>query len=159
DVAGKIELTHPDKQPYGADGKAEWPFRFIAPLTPGPATLFIAAQSVNGNGNNNRDHDAALVQNLTVVAAHQAPTVMTPPALTPPGAVAGTQVTLTVLGADDEGEANLTYTWSTTGTPPAPVTFTPAARNGSNAAKSITATFSKAGTYAFSVRLKDGPGL
>ena len=49
-----------------------------------------------------------------------------------------------MLGADDAGEAALTYTWSTTGTPPAPVTFSV---NGNNAAKNTTATFTKAGSY------------
>jgi hypothetical protein len=41
---------------------------------------------------------------------------------------------------DDGGEANLRYTWTSGG--PAPVTFS---ANGSNAAKNVTATFSKAG--------------
>jgi hypothetical protein len=40
-----------------------------------------------------------------------------------------------VLGADDAGEANLTHTWATTGTPPAEVTFS---ANGTNAAKATT---------------------
>ena len=39
---------------------------------------------------------------------------------------------LSVLGADDGGEPNLTYTWATTGTPPAAVTFS---ANGTNASK------------------------
>ena len=34
-----------------------------------------------------------------------------------------TTCNLSVLGADDAGESNLTYTWSTTGTPPAAVSF------------------------------------
>ncbi len=58
-----------------------------------------------------------------------------------------------MLGADDGGEANLTYTWATTGTPPAAVTFS---ANGTNAAKNTTATFTKAGTYTFQVT--SGPG-
>ena len=49
------------------------------------------------------------------------------------------------LGAESAGESNLTYTWTTTGTPPAPVVFS---SNGNNAAKSTTATFTKAGTTA-----------
>ena len=48
-----------------------------------------------------------------------------------------------MLGADDSGEPNLTYTWATTGTPPAAVTF---CANGTNAAKTSTATFTKAGS-------------
>ena len=41
------------------------------------------------------------------------------------------------------------------GTPPAPVTFSP---NGSNAASSTTATFSKAGSYTFKVTITDPGG-
>jgi hypothetical protein len=61
-----------------------------------------------------------------------------------------------VRGADDGGEANLTYTWATTGTPPAAVTFS---ANGTNAAKSSTATFTKAGSYALQVTVKDQGNL
>src|SRR5262249_7308718 len=63
---------------------------------------------------------------------------------------------LSVLGADDGGEANLTYTWATTGTPPAAVSFS---GNGTNAAKNTTATFTKAGSYTFQVTIKDADGL
>ena len=49
----------------------------------------------------------------------------------------------------------LTYTWTTTGTPPAPVTFS---ANGTNAAQSVTATFSKAGSYTFQVTVTDPGG-
>ena len=53
------------------------------------------------------------------------------------------------------GESALTYTWATTGTPPAAVDFS---ANGSNAAKSTIATFSKAGTYNFQVTISDPLG-
>jgi hypothetical protein len=49
-----------------------------------------------------------------------------------PNPVTGTTTSLSVLGADDGGEGNLTYTWSTTGTPPAPVSFSV---NGTNGAR------------------------
>ena len=61
-----------------------------------------------------------------------------------------------MLGADDGGEANLTYTWATTGTPPAAVTFS---ANGTNAAKNVVATFAKAGTYSFRVTITDQGNL
>ena len=51
--------------------------------------------------------------------------------------IASALLHLTVLGADDGGEANLTYTWSPTG--PAPLTFS---ANGTNASKNTTAIFS-----------------
>src|SRR5207244_2481729 len=52
--------------------------------------------------------------------------------------------------------ANLTYTWATTGNPPAAVTFS---ANGTNASKNIVATFAKAGSYAFQVTIKDQGNL
>ena len=55
------------------------------------------------------------------------------------GTVTSTSAVLSVLGADATGgESILTYTWSTTGTPPGPVMFS---ANGTNAAKTTTATF------------------
>jgi hypothetical protein len=69
-----------------------------------------------------------------------------------PNPVNETVTNLSVLGADDGGEANLIYTWSTTGTPPGPVTFS---ANGTNAAKNTSATFTKAGSYGFQVTLSD----
>lgn len=83
-----------------------------------------------------------------------APTVAVPAAATP-STVAGTTTNLTVLGADQAGESNLNYTWSTTGTPPGPVSFS---ANGTNAAKSTIATFSKAGTYTLRVTITNTLG-
>jgi hypothetical protein len=71
-----------------------------------------------------------------------------------------TTVTLNAVGADDTGEANLRYTWSLTGTPPAGVTYTvTGSTNGTNAAKTVLVTFSKAGTYNFVVTITDPGGL
>jgi len=50
----------------------------------------------------------------------------------------------------------LTYTWATTGTPPAAVTYSV---NGTNAAKNTVATFTKIGTYSFRVTISDPAGL
>ncbi|MBE2250149.1 MAG: PKD domain-containing protein [Myxococcus sp.] len=66
----------------------------------------------------------------------------------------GTTVQLSVLGADDGGEANLTYTWSATGS--WPTTFS---ANGTNGARSTTVTFTGAGTYTFEVTVTDAGGL
>ena len=68
----------------------------------------------------------------------------------------GTTTALSVLGADSGGEASLIYTWATTGTPPAVVTFSD---NDDNTAKNTTATFSKAGSYTFQVTITDDGGL
>jgi hypothetical protein len=91
----------------------------------------------------------------TVTVPNNAPTIATAAKATPNPVTAST-TTLSVLGADDNGEANLTYTWATTGTPPAAVTFS---ANGTNAAKSSTATFTKAGSYNFQVTVKDQGNL
>ncbi|HXU80852.1 MAG TPA: PQQ-dependent sugar dehydrogenase [Polyangia bacterium] len=86
---------------------------------------------------------------------NQAPTVATA-ASANPNPVTGTTSALGVLGADDGGEGNLTYTWATTGTPPAPVSFSV---NGTNAAKNTTATFSAAGSYSLRATIADQGGL
>ncbi len=83
------------------------------------------------------------------------PTIVAAASATP-NPVVGTTATLSVLGADDKGEANLMYTWTTSGTPPAAVTF---GINGTNAAKTTTATFAGAGTYSFQVTVRDQDGL
>jgi fibronectin type 3 domain-containing protein len=62
---------------------------------------------------------------------------------------------LSVLGASQYGANMLTYTWSTTGTPPAPVTFS---SNGINSASNVTATFTRAGSYSFQVTITDPAG-
>src|SRR6185369_12364 len=87
--------------------------------------------------------------------ASMPPTVATGAAATP-NPVTATTTALSVLGADDAGEAALTYTWATTGTPPAAVTFS---ANGTNAAKNVTATFTKAGSYTLQATIRDAGGL
>jgi hypothetical protein len=88
-------------------------------------------------------------------AGNGPPSVATPAAASP-STIAGNTSALSVLGADDGGEAALTYSWTTVGTPPAPVAFAP---NGTNAAKNSTATFGKAGPYTLRVEVRDAGGL
>ena len=95
------------------------------------------------------------VWRMPINTSNQAPTIATP-ASANPNPVTGTTTALSVLGADDAGEANLTYRWATTGTPPASVTFS---ANGSNAAKNTTATFAKAGSYTFQATVTGAGGL
>jgi len=93
---------------------------------------------------------------ISVTAApNTAPTVATP-ASASPNPVTGTTVNLSVLGSDDGGVDALAYTWATTGTPPASVTFS---ANNTNAARNTTATFTRAGTYSFTVTIRDAQGL
>jgi|GEM_PF-2104200 len=95
----------------------------------------------------------ATISGIEVIqtAPNDPPSIVTP-ALANPNPVLGTTAALSVLGADDGGEGNLTYTWATTGTPPAAVTFS---ANGTNAAKATTITFAKAGNYTLQVTVKD----
>ena len=89
------------------------------------------------------------------ITVNAPPTVATAASATP-NPVTGKTTVLSVLGADDGGAANLTYTWATTGTPPAAVSFS---ANGTNAAKNTTATFTENGTYNFTVTITDAGGL
>jgi autotransporter-associated beta strand protein len=93
--------------------------------------------------------------NIAVNSAQ--PTVATP-ASAAANPVSGTTSSLSVLGADPTGEANLTYSWSALSLPSgasAPA-FSP---NQTNAAKNTTATFSSAGTYVFLVTITNANGL
>src|SRR5207248_918211 len=111
--------------------------------TGGPFTVTTSSGGINGTAS------------VTVTAVNSPPTVATPAAASP-NPVSAKTTNLSVLGADDGGEANLTYTWATTGNPPAAVTFS---ANGTNASKNIVATFAKAGSYAFQVTIKDQGNL
>ena len=114
---------------------------YTAPAASGSATIRASSGGISGTA--------------SVTVTNAAPTIASP-ASASPNPVSGTTTSLSVLGADDGGESNLIYTWVTTGTPPAPVTFS---TNGSNAAKNSTATFAKAGTYSFQVTILDAGGL
>ena len=61
-----------------------------------------------------------------------------------------------MAASDVAGASALTYTWTTTGTPPAPVSFSV---NGTSAAYDTTATFTAAGTYNFTVTIANAAGF
>ena len=85
------------------------------------------------------------------------PTVATAAAATP-SIVTGTTTALSVLGADDQSEVGLTYTWSTSSLPAGagnPIFNI----NSTNLAKNTIATFSKAGSYTFTVTITDTGNL
>src|SRR5262249_42445883 len=85
-----------------------------------------------------------------------APTVATA-ASAPSSTVKGKTTTLKVLGADDGGEANLVHARALVSGPTGALpTFS---ANGSNAAKTTTVTFDRAGTYTFQVTITDAGGL
>ena len=83
-----------------------------------------------------------------VPAGNQPPTVATAAAASS-ATVTGTTVNLSVLGADDGGEANLTYSWAVASGPTG-VTFS---SNGTNAAQNTTATFTQSGSYTFTATI------
>jgi hypothetical protein len=89
-----------------------------------------------------------------VPAGNQPPTVATP-AATSAASVTGTTVHVSVFGADDGGEAKLSYSWAVSSGPTG-VTFS---ASGTNAAKNSTVTFSLAGSYTFTATITDQGGL
>ena len=97
---------------------------------------------------------------MEVYGTAAGPTNQPPSVATPASVVSSTTTTaaLAVLGADDGGEANLTYTWSVAGKP-AGAADPVFSVNGSNAARNTTATFSAGGTYTLLVTIRDAGGL
>ena len=114
-------------------------------LTNGQA-CFYQVTAVGPGGESARSPEASAMPT-------DAPPTVAAAASASPNPVSGTTTALSVLGADDLGEANLTYAWAASG--PAPVTFS---ANGINAAKNSVATFSQAGSYSFTVTLTDSQG-
>jgi regulation of enolase protein 1 (concanavalin A-like superfamily) len=87
-----------------------------------------------------------------------ASSINTPPTIASPATATlnadNKTVALAVLGADNDGEPGLTYTWAAT-TIPSGATAPTFTVNGTNAAKNATATLFKAGAYTFSVTIAD----
>lgn len=84
-----------------------------------------------------------------------APTLAMGPTATPP-TTTGTTVQLSALGADDQPESQLTYQWNPMGGGAWPLSFS---ANGTNGAKTVTVTFTGAGSYTFEVVVTDAGGL
>lgn len=82
------------------------------------------------------------------------PSVATPAAASQNPVITGNTASLSVLGSYVEGEAGLTYHWTTNGGPP--VIFS---ANDSNAAKNTIATFTQPGTYNFLVNISNANGF
>jgi hypothetical protein len=116
---------------------------YAAPSAGGPFTISASSGGITG------------MASVTVTGTYNGPTIASP-ASASPSPVTGTTTALSALGADNTGESSLTYTWATTGTPPAPVTFS---ANGTNASKNTTATFTAPGAYTFQVTITDPSAL
>ncbi len=90
-------------------------------------------------------------------AAVNLPPSITTDAAAAPSPVVATTTTLSVTAGDDAGEPSLTYTWAYVGGSfLTPVSFS---ENGTNAAKTTTATFTAAGSYTFTVTIRDAEGF
>jgi len=112
---------------------------------------YFRIQAFNGVGDSGYATDDAVTANVAV-----APVVATAAAASLDAAK--TTASLSVLGADDDAETTLTYTWAATMLPPE--ADTPQfSVNGTNAAKDSTATFSAAGTYWLTVTITDEDDL
>ncbi|HSI32373.1 MAG TPA: hypothetical protein VK986_02190, partial [Tepidisphaeraceae bacterium] len=127
----------------------------------GTQTITMGASALVGlatTAHNNAEIAKATFDNVTL--SNAAPTIATNPAASP-ATVTGTTTALSVLAADDHGEANLTYAWTVTAAPAgatgaAAPTFS---ANGTNAAKAATATFYRAGAYTLTLTATDAGGL
>src|SRR5262249_40764901 len=104
---------------------------------------------------NSREAGINVPELVVSTGVNHPPTVATPASAAPNPTTDSTTL-LTVLGADDQGEGALTYTWSVIGSPPGSVLIT---TNGNNDAKLTQATFHVAGTYDFRVDIRDPYGL
>ncbi|HAT12183.1 MAG TPA: hypothetical protein DCS97_16735 [Planctomycetes bacterium] len=98
---------------------------------------------VSSAGGTTTSEEAAI---RVLVASNAGPSV----ASAASASVAGQAVALAVLGTDDAGEADLTYTWASS------VTGTLFSGNGSNAAKAVIAWVPVAGSCTFTVTIRDG---
>ncbi len=100
---------------------------------------------------------AAATAATVVIDSTLAPSVAIP-ASAAPSPVSGATTNLSVLGADDGGENNLSYTWSVVSKPVA-ATDPSFSLNGTNAAKNSTATFTQAGDYTIRATITNQSGL
>ncbi len=133
---------------YNGTGRAT-----VAGLAAGPDGLYFT-DLYEDTGSGGATGSGANLYRVRYVGTSggEVPTVATAAVANPSPVVTGITTNLSVLGADDGGEANLTYTWGLQGTPPAPVSFS---ANGNNAAKNTVATFAANGTYNFFVVIRD----
>ncbi len=137
-----IRMEECDSNASNASQNHQGTFTFVK----GPTS---STQNTSGGGFN-----SVVITYTAGGAANMAPTVATAATATPTPAT-GTTTNLSVLGADDNGEPALTYTWAKS-SGPGTVTFS---ANGTNAAKASVATFSLAGTYSLTATIKDAAGL
>jgi len=95
---------------------------------------------------------------LTIIYKNGTSPTVAQAATAVPNPVGGTTNAVSVLGADTNGEAALTYTWSAA-EEPAGATDPVFSPNGNNAAKNALATYSTPGNYVLQAVVQNAPGL
>ncbi len=151
DVNGKLVTQPSFLVKYNGSGRAT-----TAALAAGPDGLYFS-DLYEDTGANGATAPGSNVYRIRYVGnvGGQVPTIATAAAATPSPVTIGNTTQLSVLGGDDGGESNLTYTWGLQGSPPAPATFS---ANATNAAKNTQVTFTANGTYSFYVAVRDAGG-
>jgi len=131
---------------------------FMSPSTSLGSTHLIAKSPVVSNAVSAANSaitsavKSAVNAQLTA-ATNQAPTIVAPLSLSTGTVVLNKSVTATILGADDNGEGNLSYYWSVLRAPNnSTIGF---AVNNNNLAKNNTLSFSRAGDYEVRVMVTD----
>ena len=151
DGTGRVERTANNGFFAMPTANGKYPITFSKNGTPYLTTSAIVQF---GNADVSSDINAA----PTDVAPSSQPTVAPPLAEQMTGNQTGTW--LSVTGADDvpEGEAGLRYSWSPVDVPPGGSASFPRLDNHTHSARRILATFTKAGTYKFTVTATDANG-
>jgi glucose/arabinose dehydrogenase len=151
DGSGKLAVPPSFLVKYNGTGRAT-----TAALAAGPDGLYFS-DLYEDTGVNGATAPGANLYRVRYVgdAGGLPPTIATPAAANPNPVIQGSTTQLTVLGDDDAGESNLTYTWGLVGVPPAPVVFH---GNGTNSAKNMSVLFTENGTYDFFVAVRDVVG-
>jgi hypothetical protein len=124
-------------------------------LDPSAANTFWAA---NEYGLSGTDWGTWLSQFTITSGSNEPPPTVVTPASASPNVVIGTSTSFSVLGADDDGESSLTYTWAVT-SQPAGAASPSFSVNGTNDATIALATLYQAGAYTFQVTIVDPSSL
>src|SRR5262249_22593769 len=144
DQFGQLMLVQPAITWSTSGGTINNAGLFTAQSAPGgPFTVTATSRAISGTAS------------VMVTPVNAAPTVATAPSATPNPAP-GAPPPLRARGAEEGGDPALPYTGRTPGTPPAAVTFS---ANGTNAARTSVATFTRAGTYNLQVTIRDAGSL
>jgi hypothetical protein len=114
--------------------------------------VYVAPAS--GHGTDTVRATAGAVSGTATVTYAQPPTITSASAT--PNPVTGKTTQLTAVATDPNGVGGLVYKWSLS-SGPAGVTF--GSNNGTTSGNSVTATFSKAGSYMFLVTVTDSFGV